>query len=109
MTIGIDVEGTISVASDFFAWLTGALARDGHRVFVITMRTDRETTACELEQMGIRYVELLMPDPDVFGRPDPERWKGEVCAHLGIDVMFDDSADILEHMPRFTARFRSMP
>lgn len=108
MIIGIDIEGTITTAPDFFAWLTAALLRDGHKVFIITMRTHHEDTALELEQLGIRCTELITPDESVFERPDADRWKGEVCSHLGIEVMFDDSMDILRHLPRFTKAFRSI-
>ena len=39
MIAQIDIDATITAAPEFFAWLTRALKRDGHRVLIVSSRT----------------------------------------------------------------------
>ncbi len=58
LTVVVDVDETITAAPVFFAWLTGALLRDGHRVVVLTLRRDRAETEQLLQSYGVVYGEL---------------------------------------------------
>lgn len=105
MVIQIDVDGTITRAPEFFAWLTQALRRDGHTVLVVTSRTTSpenvKITAEELRGFGIVYDKLIL-SPEVADL-DPRRIPhGLHPAHriyvskliaaqdYGVQVLYDD-------------------
>ena len=57
--------------------------------------------------MGVRWSTL-----HVFPEDRPYRaywqWKGEVCRAEGVELFFDDSPDILEHIPPETIPFLAL-
>jgi len=95
MKIGIDVDGTMDEAPWLYSLLTRALREAGHEVHVITYRDDREKVIEQLREWGISYDGLHLPDGIVYA---PE-WKGELAGKLGLDVMFEDSPEVLSKMP----------
>ncbi len=100
MKIGLDLDETITEFPAFFALLAGALIDAGHQVHVITYRSpepdgDNPATREELDGLGIRYTELHLPD----GISDAPQWKARVASAVGLDLMIDDSPEVLAAMP----------
>lgn len=94
--LGLDFDDTISAWPRWFGWLAAAVRRDGGRVTVITFRRCREDTARELARLGIQYdaLETLPPDRTC----GLMSWKAERCAALGVDVLFDDAPEVVNHL-----------
>ncbi|MFN7145551.1 MAG: hypothetical protein ACK4YP_17380 [Myxococcota bacterium] len=107
MTLGLDIDDTITRHPGFFALLSRAFVEAGHRVVIVTMRTDRERAAADLDRLGIAWT-VLHTVPRALSAERYWRWKGEVCRAEGVDVFFDDSADVLEHMPDATVPFLAL-
>lgn len=97
MKVGIDLDGTITSLPELFALLTRALVAAGHEVHVITYREIGSETrvAAELEESGIHYTGLHLPQD--FS--SPPRWKARVATQLGLDLMIEDSPEVLAAMP----------
>ena|SRR5690554_6553923 len=104
MIVGIDLDNTVSDAPEVFAVLTEALVAKGHQVHVITFRdaADEQATLDELAEYGIAYTAVHLPGPD---DGDPAKWKGRLAAELLLDVMFEDSPEVLAAMPSGIKRF----
>ncbi|MBM4365530.1 MAG: hypothetical protein FJ102_04900 [Deltaproteobacteria bacterium] len=102
MHVGIDIDGTITRHPAFFAFLAGSLRAAGHRVTIVTYRHDRASAAEDLAAMGVAYDALVSWDPDIVPIPNFDRWKGDVCAHLGIELFFEDRPETINHLPAGT-------
>ena len=104
MRVGIDLDATITDVPQFFALLSGALVDAGHEVHVITYRSPdmfpREETLHDLDALGIRYTRLHLP----AGSLDAPEWKARVAAELGLDIMIEDSPEVLAAMPEGVKR-----
>lgn len=97
MKIGIDLDGTITELPELFSVLTRALVEAGHEVHVITYRecgTDGEVRA-ELHDLEVRYTRLHLPEGPVAA----PQWKAALAGELGLDVMIEDSPEVLSRMP----------
>lgn len=92
MRIVIDVDETITAMPPFFAWMTGALRRDGHRVTILTVRRNHEDTARELSGLGVVYDHLEVPPAEV---EHALAWKIGRARELAPDVIFDDCVDVV--------------
>ena len=103
MKVGIDLDETITAAPEFFSLLTHALCVAGHEVHVITYREaeSRNQTEAELAELGIRYSLLHLPPANKDGAV----WKAELVKTLGIEIIFDDSPEVLAEMPSSVKRF----
>ncbi len=97
MIIGIDLDDTISALPELFSLLTSALIDAGHEVHVITYRAPgtEDWVRTELAELGIRYTGLHLPTGP---GPAPE-WKARVVAELGVELMIEDSPEVLARMP----------
>ena len=104
MTVGLDIDDTITRHPAFFAFVAAALIAGGHRVVIITLRVDRDRAITDLARLGVPWTELHCY-PDAPPVPPYWSWKGEVCRQCGVDLYFDDSPDILEHIPKGTIPF----
>lgn len=62
------------------------------------MRDDRENLKAELAAYGVKYTQLVTADDEVLSRPDALKWKGEICRDRGVDILFEDSPGIIEHV-----------
>jgi hypothetical protein len=97
MIVGVDLDDTISELPEFFSVLTAALVDAGHEVHVITYRqigTD-DAVRAELAALGLRYTALHLPRTAC----SPPEWKAALAAELGIDLMIEDSPEVLARMP----------
>ena len=102
MRIGIDLDDTITALPVWFSVVTDALVAAGHEVHVITYRQPgtEVDVARELAEHRIRYSSLHLPSTGV----DPPTWKSAVAGELGLDLMIEDSPEVLSRMPERTAR-----
>lgn len=103
MNIGIDIDGTISAAPEFFAALTRAFRQAGHRVYIITCREPMtvRATRSELADWGIEYDDMhLCGNAQNMGQ-----WKAKIAAMLDLDVMFDDMPQSLCRLAPGITRF----
>ena len=102
MHIGIDIDGTITRHPAFFAQLASGFRAAGHRVTIVTFRTDRAAAEADLAAMRVPYDVLVVFEPERCSLPSLDTWKGSVCAALGIDLLFDDHPETLNHLPATT-------
>jgi hypothetical protein len=98
MMIGIDLDHTISAIPEFFSVMTSALVTAGHEVHVITYREvgTEEDVREELRDFGIHYTALHLPPVPGLA---PSAWKCALAKELGIEVMIEDSPEVLSRMP----------
>lgn len=92
MHVGIDIDETITAAPAFFAFLSRALRREGHRVTILTLRRCREGAETTLRELGISYDTLETLPPEFEGCV--VTWKVERVHALGLDVLVDDLTDV---------------
>ena len=109
MNIGIDIDGTITENPQFFALLSATLKTAGHKVHVVTYRDPEsvEETKQELADWKISYDALHLPNSD--SNLGMGEWKSDVAEQLSLDIMIDDSLEILAAMPERTLRFWIVP
>ena len=102
MRIGINLDETITALPAWFSLLSKAVVSSGHEIHVITSRepgTESEIKA-ELARYGIQYTDLHVPT----GSVDPATWKSTLAGELSLDLMIEDSPEVLAKMPATTAR-----
>ena len=107
MNIGIDIDGCISENPQFFALLSASLKSAGHTVHVVTYRDIRsiEETKQELKSWKISYDALHLPENDL----GMGEWKGEIAEAMNLDMMIDDSLEVLAAMPSKVLRMWIVP
>ena len=87
-SIGIDLDGTIDEAPEFFRLLTNLWPG---RIYVITYRDDYARAAADVQRHGVKYDQIVLVDSF--------REKAARVAELGISVYFDDMDEMLMHIP----------
>jgi hypothetical protein len=87
-SIGIDLDGTIDEAPEFFRVLTNLWPG---RVYVITYRDDLARAEADVERHGVRCDGVVLVNSF--------REKAARIAELGISVYFDDMDEVLMHIP----------
>ena len=95
LAIGIDLDGCIDEAPDFFRNLS--LSWPGE-VYIITYRSDHEKAKQDVERFGIQYTEIVLVSS--FEQ------KAEEIARRRIFVYFDDQDEILMHVPESVHVFK---
>jgi len=98
MKIGLDIDGTISECPELFSILAKGVMVDGGEVHVISFRNEdyRPQTVEQLEQWEIWYSHLHLAPPEVH---DPGPWKAGLIREYHIEAMFEDSPEVLSHLP----------
>jgi hypothetical protein len=110
MIVGLDIDGTITAAPEFFRMLSEAVYRDGGKVIIVSARSNssisRTETIAELRQLGIPYSKLiLLPEgAAMVGNPPSELsylerylWqKVHICESEGVRVFFDDDNTMVD-------------
>ncbi len=86
--LGIDLDGTIDEAPDFFGLLSRIWAGP---VYVITYRDDRFRAEADVARHGVEAEVVLVNSFDE---------KAEVIRRLNIKVFFDDMDEVLLHVPK---------
>lgn len=95
--IALDIDGTITEAPAFFALLTRACV--GARVTVVSFRDDEPAARRLLEELGVRYDDLVLINDAARGNRDGRRWeawKAGVVQQLGVDVFFEDMPEVIK-------------
>lgn len=105
LTIAIDIDDTISRSPAFFSFLSKAAVAAGHRVLIVTLREDRSGAEKELLDWGIEWHELFMASSEALDEHGLYEWKSKVCEEHGVDVIFDDMVEILDHVDDSVTRF----
>jgi hypothetical protein len=95
MTLGLDIDGTITRHPTFFAWLARTLRDGGHRVIVITFRESRDSAIADLAAWGLPFDELITWSFADNAGEDMLAWKGRICAERGVEILFDDDPGVL--------------
>jgi len=115
MVVGLDIDGTITVAGEFFRMLTAAVYREGGKVIIVSARSDtrlaRKETEAVLWEMGILYSKLiLLPEGErMLGVPPSELgylerflWqKVHICLAENVSVFFDDDDVVVDLFARY--------
>jgi hypothetical protein len=110
MIIGIDIDDTITAMPAFFKELTRSMNKNGHKVHIITSRTDIEEacreTIKELNKLGMVYDYLyFLPPYSVAKGTCPHNeldwhqkylWqKVDYCLKNGISEYYDDDIKVI--------------
>lgn len=102
MRIGIDLDETISALPEWFSTLTKAFLAAGSEIHVITFREPgtEDGVAAELAELGVVYTRLHVPTESV----NAPKWKSELATSLELDLMIEDSPEVLAKLPPQIAR-----
>ena len=97
--IGIDIDNTITASRDsikFFSVLTNLLI-DEHKIYIITNRqpNSEQDVAEELDCLGIKYNEIVITKD-----------KAEYILKEGITVLFEDTDEYFQHLPKSVLAFK---
>ncbi|MCB2206245.1 HAD family hydrolase [bacterium] len=120
MIVGLDIDGTITAAPEFFRMLSEAVYREGGKVIIVSARSNtaltRTETQAEMRLLGIRYSKLiLLPEgAAMLGDPPPELsylerylWqKVHICEAEGVQVFFDDDDTVLDLFSRYAEQIQ---
>ena len=109
MNTAIDIDGCISENPQFFALLSAVLKAAGHKVHIVTYRDPKSVaeTKQELKSWKIAYDSLHLPNNDfALGMGE---WKRSISEKLGLDIMIDDSLEVLAAMPKKVLRMWVIP
>ena len=87
LTLGLDLDGVITDAPEFFSAWTHSWPG---KVIVITYRNDREKAIIDVESRNIRYDEIILVD-----RFDA---KAEVIREKGVNIYIDDQPEMLKNI-----------
>lgn len=103
MNIGVDLDDTISELPEFFAIVSQALRRHGHKVYIVSYRSAAsfDESRREVAAWGIEHDGLFHPvDGERIGA-----FKSRIASELDLDVFFDDMPEALAEMPPKVKRF----
>jgi hypothetical protein len=102
MKIGLDLDDTISRLPDLFSILCTAMVSAGHEVHILAYRdaNRRAETEQELRNQKVNFTEIHLPSED----DDLVPWKTTVATRLELDLMIDDSPEVLSHLPKTIKR-----
>lgn len=100
MNIGVDIDHTITEAPELFSAMLNGFLASGHKVFIITYRSnlDRLMTEKELESYNVKYTKLIMTPEDPPLPPGP--WKCKIARQIDLDIMIDDAPEVIRDMPK---------
>lgn len=91
LTLGVDLDGTIDEAPEFFATLMGVWPG---RVIIITCRNDKAAAIARAKQFGVYFDEIVL----VRKLED----KAAVIRQLNVNVYVDDQDECLMDIPSNT-------
>jgi len=97
MNVGIDIDFTITELPELFSILSKALRAAGHKVYVVSYRSqdDLEETEVELRGLGMEYDGIYLSDTaERIGE-----FKSRLAVELDLDMFFDDMPEALVDLP----------
>ncbi len=92
--LGIDLDGTVDEAPDFFKLLSSMWPGP---VFIITYRDNKSKAEADAARFGVNAEVVLV---NSFAE------KAEVIRRLNIRVFFDDMDEVLLHIPKDVSVFK---
>jgi hypothetical protein len=92
--LGIDLDGTVDAAPDFFRFLSSSWPG---KVYIITFRDDRVKAMADAARLGVQAEVVLV---------NSLQEKADRIRELGIKVFFDDMDEVLLHVPEDVAVFK---
>lgn len=119
--LGLDIDGTITSAPEYFSALSRAWRDAGRQVQVISSRSDylesRSETLKELRRLGINFDELhLLRPPGKELTPCPYQnldwfqvylWqKVAIAQERGVSIYFDDDEKVVRLFRRYAPKTR---
>ena len=87
-TLGLDLDGCIDEAPDFFMTLSKVWPG---RVVIVTYRGDRAKAEADLAKYNIRYTDLVLVNRF--------HAKAEVIVEMGISIFVDDQPEMIKNIP----------
>ena len=108
MIVGIDIDDTITAHPEFFSFLSHALIDGGHQVIIITFREDQSRTAKLLDELNIAYSRLITASLEAHMEHGVDEWKGWVCKQHNVEILFEDSAEVLRYIDPATMSFMAV-
>jgi len=96
MHIAIDIDGTITEAPEFFAFLTSL---SDLRITIVSFRDDEPEARRLLTELGIRFDQLVLINDPVHGNLGAvawEQWKADAVAKLGVQIFFEDMPEVIK-------------
>lgn len=117
MNIGIDIDDTITALPEFFKELTVSFRAKGHKIHIVTSRTDneevRKVTKAELQELGIKSDYLyFLPSYSAAKEFCPHQeldwfqkylWqKADYCLKKDISIYFDDDIKVVELFQKYS-------
>ena len=103
MNIGIDIDGTITEAPEFFATFAKGFRAAGHKVYVVSYRDqiDIEDSTVEMREFGVEFDGIHHS----VGRESIPDFKARIARELDLDIFFDDMPEALLKLPPKCIRF----
>jgi hypothetical protein len=101
MRIGIDLDDTITEMPWFFEPLIKALIQS-HQIHIVSYRDTQQEVIDELRKHRINgFTKIWVPSKDELESKGHSmgKWKGKVAGEIPLDVMIDDSPEVLSEMP----------
>jgi uncharacterized HAD superfamily protein len=95
MNIGIDLDGTITDAPEFFRALTSKW--DG-KVYIITYRDNKEIAENDVKKFGVKFDEVILVNSF--------KEKADVIREKNIKFFFDDMDEVIMHIPEDVMVFK---
>jgi len=97
MKIALDMDGTISEYPEFFKIFSGAMAKAGCKIYIITDRPEgtEDNVRRPLADYGVKYDVIKIT-----------RDKCEYILEEGINVLFDDVDQYFKDLPQEVAVFK---
>jgi len=105
MIVALDIDDTITRHPAFFSVVTRALVAAGSEVIILTFREDAEAVAAELAGWGIAYTDIVTSTTKELFAHGTDEWKAHVCRQRGVEILFDDMAEILQHVDESVVAF----
>jgi uncharacterized HAD superfamily protein len=93
--LGIDLDGTITDAPDFFRSMT---AKWDGKIYIITYRDDKEVAENDVRKHGVRFDEVILVNSF--------KQKADVIREKNIKFFFDDMDEVITHIPEDVMVFK---
>ena len=121
INLGLDIDGTITDAPEFFCFLSNCVKNSGGRVYIVTSRDGspkfRKISIDEVRSYGVVFDDIYFTPnfvDEVFLSPPPElswyevvQWhKVWFCLEKGVNVFFDDDLLVVKLFEKYAPGIR---
>ncbi len=105
MRVALDIDDTITLHPEFFAFLSNALLAAGHGVYIISFREGQEEVEQDLGAYGVAFTRVILPTNEDLAETGFYEWKASVCRSLRIDIFFEDMPEVINELDPSTIAF----